>query len=223
MAASVAVALFLATSALGEEVNNPTTPTTTSTSWSSISAQTVGEGKNVISVQAGYPGIMATYLHGMNNTFDLGGKFGFFYGAENGLGVAPGLRAQAVLRWLLSEQGIVKLGIEFEPGIYTYFSPFFGVFGGAIFGIVTPVKFTAAFQVLQNLSLHAGADLPLFINFVPGFAMNIPILIGGGAEYFITENLSLTLRLRFGPSFNINWFFPVTFGFDTLLGVAFKL
>lgn len=225
LAASVAAALLFATGAVAQEDTTTTassdTPVVTgsSSAWSVVSAQTVGEGRNFVHVQAGYPGIFASLLHGQTSTFDVGGKFGFVYGSEAGIGIQPGLRLQGLLRWLISSTDTVRMGFEFEPGLHTYFG-----FGFVTFGVVLPVKFTAAFPITSAVTLHAGADIPLVFNFTPGFSGAVPILIGGGIEYFLNETISLNLRLRLGPSIVFSGFGAgVTFGLDTMIGAAFRI
>ncbi|MFN0064201.1 MAG: hypothetical protein ACKVPX_16970 [Myxococcaceae bacterium] len=189
-------------------------------SWSAASAKTLGSGTTALYFQAGYPGISAAILAGQSAKFDLGGRFSFLYGAEYITNIAPGLRLQGILRFLLGQNGRMRAGLEFEPGLYTYFNRF----GGATFGIFLPLKFTIAFFVIPELAVHAGIDLPLAFNVISSFFAAIPILMGGGMEYFATPNVSLTLRLRFGPSIIATQ--PgafVTLGLDALFGVALRL
>ena len=78
--------------------------------------------------------------------------------------------------------------------------------------------------IIRELALHAGIDLPLMFNFVPSFSVAIPVLLGGGLEYFITPDLSLNFRMRFGPSIQVaTGFATVVLGVDVLLGVALRL
>jgi hypothetical protein len=153
----------------------------------------------------------------------VGGRFGFFYGAENGFGLSPGLRAQAVLRWLAKDWGSGRLGLEMDPGVYAYFGPYAFGLGGVALGFIVPLQLTAAFPLSPRLTLHAGLDVPLLLTLYSSITLSIPVLVGGGGEYALSERVALTLRLRFGPSFNLNWFFPVTFGFEALAGVALRL
>jgi hypothetical protein len=191
-----------------------------------VSAQTVGAGKTFLHLQAGYPGIFASLLAGQGG-MDIGGKFGFVYGSEAGVGAAAvGLRLQGLLRFLLTEINDVKLGLEIEPGIYTYFPT-----GGVLFGLVIPVKFTVGIPITSAIAVHAGADLPIQINITNGFGMAIPILLGGGVEYFLNDSMSVNARLRLGPSIIISGGgggvggggAGVIFGLDALVGFAMRL
>jgi hypothetical protein len=196
--------------------------------WSAISAQTMGEGRNLIAAEAGFPGVTVTYLHGHTDTFDIGAKLGFLYGSE---GADPnlGFRGQAAMRWLLFQQNNVKMGLEVEPGLYqTFIGPVAG-------GIVLPVKYTAAFAVTDSLYLHAGVDIPMMLGFGHlGTGFTAPILFGGGAEYFITDAISITAKLRIGPSFDAGAYFldqdlygnkgqVVRLGFNAAVGASFRL
>ena len=201
--------------------------------YSLISAQTVGTDRNFINVQAGWPGLMATFVHGQNDTFDIGGRFGLMWAPEDSSTGLIGLRGQFVMRWLLAQIDNVKLGLEFEPGIEGFFV------GLPYFGIILPVKFVAAFPITNALTLTAGADLPLAFNFggIAGggfFFATIPLMFGGGIEYVINETISLNAKFRLGPSFHAGTipffgagaFFgapSVWLGADGLVGISIRI
>src|SRR4051794_21187002 len=94
-----------------------------------LSGQTVGSGVSVVHVEAGFPGIQATYLQGASDTFDWGGRFGFDYGYGPTFTIVPGLRFQGVLRFNFVQQPKFNFGLEFNPGVAMYFFPGFCAFG----------------------------------------------------------------------------------------------
>ena len=199
--------------------------------WSQVSGTTAGNGKDLIGAEVGWPALQAAYFHGMTDGFDLGARFGLFWGTEGFAPTGFGLRAQAALRWQIPNATPYKMTIEVDPGVYTGF----GYFGGfAQFGLAATGRYTVAFPITSALTLHAGADIPLIVDFLNGGGASIPIMVGGGAEYFINDAISITLRLRFGVAINVgdysyNNFFLNTggananFATDCSVGAAFKI
>ena len=58
----------------------------------------------------------------------------------------------------------------------------------------------------------------------PDFEVDIPVLFGGGVEFFVTPNVSLSLRLRLGPAFYAgDGYSGVRLGLDMLAGVAVRI
>ena len=76
--------------------------------------------------------------------------------------------------------------------------------------------------------LNAGLDLPFFVLFGPGGGPVLPILVGGGGEYFIDRHLSVSFNTRMGPgltpatSISGNGSVSSFFTFQALLGVAYR-
>jgi hypothetical protein len=184
-------------------------------------------------LQAGWPGITATLLHGISPTVDLGGAFSFNYGAEGltNSGLIPGLKFQGVGRIKLLDTGKVNLGVKFAPGLFLYFKGDTSV-GGFNFpntgytavGMILPFGLSAGFPVAPQLMVVAGFDLNFAIVFTQGGFVTIPILFGGGMEYEIQRDMLLTFHLRMGPGIVAGGGFSGTgFAMEALLGLAFKL
>jgi hypothetical protein len=159
-----------------------------------VSAKTVGSGNNVVHAELGYPSVSGTFLHGMSEGFDLGGRVGLGYGY--GL---FGLSAQAVLRFHLSDiNDKISLGLRFLPGIALNFSYYFGV------AVPLQAGFVVGIHPIEKLNIGAGIDLIPTLNFgsfggVGGFFFSMPILVGAGGEYWITPTIALTADFRVGP------------------------
>lgn len=184
--------------------------------WSVLSGQTLGAGKNAFHGQIGWPGLSGTLLHGVNGNTDIGGRFGFNYGFEGFVNdVNPGFKLQGVLRHKFAQIEKVSLGLKFEPGMYLYLDH------GADFGITLPVGFVVGIQASSALMINAGLDVPLSILFGDNSTAIVPILFGGGAEYFLDQRLALTFNLRMGPSIITAWE-HTEFTMETLFGVAYR-
>jgi hypothetical protein len=86
------------------------------------SGQTVGAGANVVRGQVGWSGIGADYSHGVDSTFDVGGRLGFNYGNEgiNTGGNTLGLTVQVLLRKQFFEVAGFKVALTFNPGFLMY-------------------------------------------------------------------------------------------------------
>lgn len=187
-----------------------------------VSAKTVGAGNNVVHAELGYPSISGTFLHGMSNGFDIGGRLGLGYGY--GL---FGINAQAVLRFHLSDvNDKISLGLRFLPGIGLTFA--FGT------GVAIPLQagFVVGIHPIEKLNIGVGIDVIPTLNFFGGFVFSMPILVGAAGEYWITPTIALTADFRVGPviggffgGFGGLGGFGGGVGFDGrfLVGGAFKL
>jgi hypothetical protein len=185
--------------------------------WTVESGQTVGEGSNVIRGQVGWPGIWADFIHGVDSTFDFGGRFGFNYGFQgltNGSN-GVGLTFQALLRKQITEIGGFKLALTFDPGFLLYFPS-----GGTEAGITFPIGAQMGFPVAEKVVINASFSLPMFVIFSPGNFF-IPILFGGGVEYLLQPDLALTFDLKLGPTIATSG--GSAFTLYAMFGVAYKL
>jgi hypothetical protein len=220
--------------------------------WTVDSGETVGNGENVFRAQAGYPGIWLDFLHGINSTWDIGGRFGFNYSFQGALGFGDtaagcnvgfvscpsylgsgvGLNFQALIRTTIGEIGHYKIALTFDPGLMLYF-PSSALFNtSAIAGIMFPIGAQMGFPVNQKLVFNASFELPLFATFSDGAsgsnyggAFFIPILFGGGVEYFLQPNLSLTFKLALGVTITTNappTISSAAFTLQTMGGIAYR-
>lgn len=184
--------------------------------WSVLSGETVGSGRNAFHGQVGWPGLSGTLLHGASDKVDLGGRFTFNYGQEGVVSaVSPGLKLQGLVRLQLV-QGKPNIGLSFEPGVLFYFHS-----GNTDIGMTLPVKFVVGIPASSALMINAGMDLPIQVYFGRGSTAVIPILFGGGMEYFIDQRLGLTFNLRMGPSIVTNGG-SVLFTLESLFGVSYR-
>jgi hypothetical protein len=187
--------------------------------WSPITGETVGEGNNVIHVQAGFPGISGGFLHGMAEKFDLGARLTFNYGLEGTFAIVPGLKPAAILKIGLMEQEKFNMALRFEPGLNMYFSGF-----GVLFGIAIPVALDMGIRINEQVAIPLFVEMPMGLNLTPIVTFGLPIRFGGGVEYKFKDDMALTFAMRFGPYIGIGGFGAgVGFSFDSLIGIAFKL
>lgn len=190
--------------------------------WSVLTGRTVGMNDTVFHFQAGWPGISATLLHGMTPKVDLGGIFNFNYGFEGDVSfpVRPGLKFQGLLRANLFDSNKFNVGISFAPGPLFYFFRSTTVAGIAIpFGLEFGIPATPA----MNIGL--AFEMPMFVVFdsrVLSGQLVLPVLFGGGIEYFIDRNLAVTFNMRMGPIIYTGDGFT-DFDFQGLMGLAVKL
>jgi hypothetical protein len=185
--------------------------------WSAIGPRTVAPGSNVVEGSVGYPAISASYLRGVAPGLNVGGRLGFVYGVEGMLREsAPGFKAQALLKWRFFDEGRLSLGLTFEPGIFTHRS----FLQGDRTALALPVGVRLGIGASSALSIAVLVDFPMWIEFGQFGGFNLPILTGGGAEYFITSQLAVFARARIGPT--IRTLRPAEVTFDASLGVAYR-
>jgi len=214
---SLVLACLVATPALGQVIEL-SEPIIRSQGWSTMAGLTVGEARTVLTGQAAFPGISAGLLRGVHPRVDVGGRFSFNYGVEgNAADIAPELKLQALVRGSLYQGPRVNLGAEFSPGALVMFRPA----DVQEWGMALPVALTLGIPVGSALHLHAAVECPLWFDF-SSMHLRVPILAGGGAEYFLDRSLALTLNLRMGPTLQ-TWEGTGVFTFQSLLGVAWRL
>ena len=164
----------------------------------------MGDGALAIHGQAGFPGFNVELLAGLGDRLDLGGRVTFNYAFEGwtrGLDMRPGLKFQALLRLSVLESRRVNLGVRFEPGFFTYFTR-----NTTDAAITMPIGVVLGLPITSALNAALSLDVPFFIlwgNGVASFGRDgvyVPILFGGGLEYFIDRGLAVTLQLKMGPT-----------------------
>jgi hypothetical protein len=191
--------------------------------WSALGADTVGEGNTVFSGQAGWPGLSLAVLRGVLPRVDLGGRFTFNYGQEGLVErVEPGIKFQGYSRLKLLQLDTVALAATFQPGLLFYFPE-----GDTQVGLTLPVGLVVGIPVGSTLMVNVGLEVPFHVYFGEGGGAVVPVLVGGGLEYFFDRNLAVTASVRMGPSL-----VPgagkglggkeAYFTLETLLGVAVK-
>jgi hypothetical protein len=188
--------------------------------WSATQGHTVGAGRNVVSGEAGWPGLAVQYLHGLDPRTDVGLRIGFNYGFENTTAGLVGVDVQVPVRRYLMRSGQFDIEAHVAPGF-----TFYGNNGQMLFGVGGPVGIVAAYQMDPKLTLSVGGDVPLLLSLTHPFGFLFGPLVGGGAEYKIDKDLAVTGKVRVGPEFAFDSRNGATgdFAFQTLVGVAYAL
>lgn len=187
-------------------------------SWTATAGRTVGNGNGVVHLEAGWPGLGVTYLHGLDERTDAGFHVGYNYGFEGTANRVMGLNVAVPLRRVLGKSGTTTFSFRADPGLSVY-----GNNGAALVGVGGPIGVVAGFRVDPRLTLDAGADLPVLFSFTNPAGVLFGPQVGAGAEYLVDRNVALTLRARVGPEFAVA---PrgsgSQLGFTTLVGVAYN-
>ena len=213
--------------------------------WSAITGETLGESATAVHLQAAWPGLSVSLLHGYSPTLDFGGIFTFNYSYEGDVRAAyPGLKLQGYVKATLVDKPRYNIGVSFAPGILTYFfgntfcTPLalgtpteFGYYwvggnvctgGGTQFGITFPAGLTFGIPARDNLNIAFTFDVPLFVTFGNLGTVTVPVLFGGGVEYFLDRSKALTFNLRTGPMVFTKSGYGSDFTLQALVGFAFK-
>jgi hypothetical protein len=212
--------------------------------WSVVTGETVGEGATSVHVQAAWPGLSVSVLHGSNPGFDFGGVFTFNYNYEGDIRASyPGIKLQAYLKGTLLKNPRYNLGLWFAPGMVTYFlgqtfcmpvilgthtvdGSFYSAsnicngVGGTQFGLAFPVGLVFGVSVAKNLNIALNMDLPLFVTFGDYGTLTVPILFGVGVEYFLERSTAVTFNFRTGPMIFTKYGTDLTF--QAMLGLSYK-
>jgi hypothetical protein len=212
--------------------------------WSVVTGQTVGSGATSIHVQAAWPGISLSVLHGSSPSFDFGGIFTYNYNYEGDVRASfPGIKVQGYLKGTLVKSPRYNLGLWFAPGMLAYFlgqnfcTPIVlqtftpdvtvsgvvnsctGV-GGTQYGVTLPAGLAFGMNVSDKVHLALNLDVPFFVTFGAYGTPTVPILFGGGVEYFVERSTALTFTMRTGPMIFTKY--GTDFTFQALLGVAYN-
>jgi hypothetical protein len=186
----------------------------------------VGDSDTVLHLQAGWPGVSATLLHGMSPTVDLGAIFTFNYAVEGLLSKPlPGLKLQGRVGKILWDSGTANLGVSFAPGALIYFGA--GNCSGRLgcdsnlIGLTAPLALALGIPVSVTTNVQFGFEIPFWVYFNQGGGAEIPLLMGGGVEYYFERNMAITLSLRMGPAISSRG--NVDFDLKAVTGLAMKL
>jgi hypothetical protein len=213
--------------------------------WSVVTGETVGGGATSLYLQAAWPGLSVSLIHGSNPRFDFGGIFTFNYNYEGDVRASyRGIKLQGYLKATLLKNPRYNLGLWFAPGMLAYFlgqnscTPIIlgthtvdGSFyvggnvcsgvGGTQFGLAIPAGLVFGVPVRDNLNIAFSVDLPVFVTFGDYSSLVVPILFGGGVEYFLERSTALTFNIRTGPMI-FTRSGGTDFAFQALLGLAYK-
>ena len=187
--------------------------------WSLSTGRTVGEGANVLSGTIGWPGIEGRFVHGLSSRFDVGGRFAFLYGYTVGVGIAPALTFGSVLKAGLLRNGMVSLGLEFDPGVG------FGFDRSGSFLVHFPLELQLGVSPSSVVNIVFGTQLTptLIVRFNSVFSFAMPVLFGPGVELFLARDWMVTVAARFGPGVYVER--PtslVAFSFVATFGIAYR-
>ncbi|MGV3624629.1 MAG: hypothetical protein ACO1OB_27665 [Archangium sp.] len=189
----------------------------TGQTWSVIGARTIAPGANLFVAEAGYPGLSVAYQRGIVSGLNLGGRVGFMYSLDGLVrDVVPGLKVQALLKFRFYDAGRISLGMTFEPGFFIGDSYLQGTRGG----LNLPIGLRLGIAASSALAIGIQIEVPMWVEFGRFGGFNAPILSGGGAEYFITSNLTLFAKVRVGPIIRTGR--ATEAGFDASIGMGYR-
>ncbi len=190
--------------------------------WSATAGRTVGDGTGVILGQAGWPGISAEYLRGLDAQTDLGFRASLNYGFENTTESLVGATLSVPYRRQLYLAGALGVVGHIDPGI-----SFYGHRGpdtGNLVGVGAPLGLVAGMQLSDRLTIDAGADVDLLVSFANPAGVFFGPMAGVGGEYKLDRDLAFTVSTRFGPEFGVvNGGSGGQFAFVTLVGLAYAV
>ena len=186
--------------------------------WSATSGRTVGMNNAVLQAEAGWPGIGLTYLKGYNDLTDYGFRVGLNYGFEGTTNTATGLNLAVPIRRNIVPGDRLNVAVHVDPGVVIYSNS-----GSALVGVGGPIGVVAGYNLDPRLSVNAGVDVPILVSFANPTALLFGPQFGGGAEYLLDKDLSVSAKVRVGPQFALATTSTTQVAFQTLLGVAYNL
>lgn len=189
--------------------------------FSVVTATTSGEGSNVIEAAVGWPGVYAGFWRGILTNLDVGARLQFNWSPEGqllaGATIAPGFKGLLLARYNIVKVWKLDVGVEVAPGFVVYIPPGVRPIWPGVFFSVAGL---ASLNVMEKLNV--GVRLETGVVGIVGLGASIPIMIGGGAEYALTEQILLQARLKLGAGIWTNGI-GAAFAFEGLVGAAYKL
>jgi len=180
-----------------------------------VAARVLGTGHDAVHLQGGWPGVGIEYLHGTTPWLDTGMSLTYSLGSFEGRPVKTqaGPKLTARFRFRLLEAGAFTLGAGFDPGLFVYIA------GPA--GVAFNLSLLAGVRIMDTLQVAVGVEAPLFMSFLNGVQF-ARVLGSVGVEFRLTSSLSLTLRGRVGPLYNVTTG-GSDLSYDALAGLALRL
>jgi len=166
--------------------------------FSTVGGKTVGRRAAAMDFGVGWPGAHAGLAYGVLSKMDFGLRFSFNWGVEGSVkSVHPGMKLQGLLKAQLYDDGFLSFGLKFEPGFLSYFYS-----GSSLWGFTFPIGAQLGWVAADPIVVGIHVDMPMYLTFGRGSSLHIPLLMGGGMEYFFTSSLLMNFVLKMGPSFN---------------------
>ncbi|MCL2012171.1 MAG: hypothetical protein FWG75_05205 [Cystobacterineae bacterium] len=192
-------------------------------SWSTVGGKTLGRGASAIDAGVGWPGLHADLLYGIHKKMHLGVRFAFNWGVEGSVrNIYPGMKLQGLLKATLFDDGFLSFALKFEPGFLAYFYPRSTLTPRrSEWGFTFPLGTQLGFAVMKPVVLGLHLDLPMFLIFGRSGYFQIPLLMGGGMEYFISSKFLINFVVKMGPSFNTNGG-STLFVMEAKFGIAYR-
>jgi hypothetical protein len=185
--------------------------------WSIVGGKTIGQGAVAIDAGVGWPGLHAGLAYGVLSKVDFGMRFSFNWGVEGSVrSVHPGLKLQGLTKVGLFDNGFLSFALKFEPGFLTYFYS-----GHTMWGFAFPVGAQLGLVVAPPIVVGIHLELPMFLTFGRGSSLQIPLLMGGGVEYFFNSRFLADFVLKMGPSFNSRGGSAI-FVMEAKVGIAYR-
>jgi hypothetical protein len=195
-------------------------PGSSRTDWSATQGRTVGADRNVVTGEAGWPGIAVQWLHGIDDLTDAGARIQFNYGFVNTTNSLTGVDLQVPVRRYLTR---TSNGLDVEGHILPGFT-LYGNNGSTLFGLMAPVGLTAGYKIDPQLTVSVGADVPLVLSITNPFGFVFGPLVGAGGEFKIDRDLAVNAKVRIGPEFAFQTGGASSdLGFQGIVGVAYAL
>jgi|GraSoiStandDraft_4_1057263.scaffolds.fasta_scaffold64586_4 hypothetical protein len=164
--------------------------------WSVATGETVSPDRDAIAVEAGFPGISFSYLHGLSDRSDVGVKFDLLYAFENTTDTAFGAGFDVPLRLVVNRANRVSIALQIEPGLRIYSQN-----SQTDFMTRFPVSGVLGVQATPEIRIGAFAGLTMAVNWTHTQFFEVGPQFGFATEYAADRNLTVGLDARFGPQF----------------------
>ena len=185
--------------------------------WSTVGGKTVGRGAAAIDAGIGWPGLHVGTAYGVLSKADMGVRFSFNWGVEGAVkSMHPGIKFQGLLKANLYDKGGLSFALKLEPGFLAYFYS-----NTTLFGFAFPLGMQLGIAAAAPLVLGIHLDVPMFVTFGSGGSFHIPLLMGGGVEYFFSPKFLVNFILKMGPMFNTSGGGAV-FAMEAKVGIAYR-
>jgi hypothetical protein len=164
--------------------------------WSLVGGETVGDGRDAISAEIGWPGVTLGWTHGLTAYTDAGLRFDVLYTFNDTTHTRFGLGARVPLRAVAVRGDFASLFVHLDPGFAVYPSD------PSSWGFRLPFGGSIGLQVAPRSRVAIGMELPLIFVIQPTASIDIGTQFGVAYEYLSDRHVLVGVDTRFGPIFH---------------------
>lgn len=215
--------LLLGLAVAGISAAQSLSPTMAATQgWSTASGLSLGWGGTIFEARLGFPDVSIGVAHGFTRSLDAGARLSFLYSYQDLITtLAPAVGGELYVRWEWIRADAFSLGLHGGLGCYGYLPS-----DHRVLLFTLPLGLTLGLPISSAVLLQGTLDVPFGFSFGPSGGVTVPLLAGGGVEYFVSRQFELNASAKMGPELNPIGYWPTAvrpqIAFEARVGLAYR-